>query len=92
MEKILIIGEIMVKKLEVFISNNCHHCEDCIKTIKKAKEQIDFDYEIIDIMTKDGKNRALDYGLLYVPSIAINKSVEIIGTPSLKEFIKMVSI
>lgn len=81
----------MVKKLEVFISNDCHHCEDCINIVKKAKELTDFDYEIVDIMTDDGKKRALNYGLLYVPSIAINNVVEIIGTPTVNQLIRIVN-
>lgn len=80
----------MVKKLELFIHVNCHHCEDAVRLIKEAKELIDFDYEIINIVSDDGKRRALDYGLLYVPSIAIDGSVEIIGTPSLREFLSAV--
>lgn len=76
----------MVLKVEVFTSPSCPHCPMAEQVVEEAKKEIDdMDVEIVNIMTD--RQRAIDYGIMAVPAIAINGVVEFVGAPTKEELI-----
>ena len=75
----------MVLKVEVFTSPSCPYCPMAEQVAEEAKKEIgdDMDIEVINIMTD--RQRAIDYGIMAVPAIAINGVVEFVGAPSKEE-------
>lgn len=77
----------MVTKVEVFTSPTCPHCPGAERIVKQAKEELGdaIDVMIIDISDNDGRKKAIDYGIMAVPAIAINNVVEFVGAPTYPE-------
>ena len=77
----------MVLKVEVFTSPSCPHCPMAEQVVEEAKKEIgeDMDVEVINIM--NDRQRAIEYGIMAVPAIAINGIVEFVGAPSKEELI-----
>lgn len=75
----------MVIKLEVFTSPTCPYCPMAKEVAEEAKGKFgdSIDVEYVDI-TKD-RERAINYGLMAVPAIAIDGEVKFVGAPSLEE-------
>ncbi|MCL2687348.1 MAG: MJ0307 family thioredoxin [Methanobrevibacter sp.] len=72
-------------KVEVFTSPSCPYCPMAEKAAEEAKGKLgdEMELEIINIMTD--RQRAIDYGIMAVPAIAINGVVEFVGAPSFEE-------
>lgn len=79
----------MVIKVEVFTSDSCPHCPMAVRVAEEGKKQVDVDVdlEIVNVNTPDNRQRAIDYQIMAVPTIAINGKVEFIGAPSIGEFV-----
>ncbi|KZX17381.1 glutaredoxin [Methanobrevibacter cuticularis] len=75
----------MSLKVEVFTSPSCPYCPMAEKLVEEAKEEIgdSMEVEVINIMTD--RQRAVDYGIMAVPAIAINGVVEFLGAPDKEE-------
>ena len=75
----------MVLKVEVFTSPNCPYCPMAEQVVEEAKNEIGdgMDVEVVNIMTD--RQRAIDYGIMAVPAIAINGVIEFVGAPSKEE-------
>lgn len=74
----------MVLKVEVFTSPSCPYCPMAEQVVEEAKKEIgEMDVEVVNIMTD--RQRAIDYGIMAVPAIAINGVVEFVGAPSKEE-------
>ncbi|MBI5253471.1 MAG: MJ0307 family thioredoxin [Euryarchaeota archaeon] len=74
-------------KVEVFKTEMCPHCPKAVALVKEvAKDLKNVEVEIIDAM--QNPKRALEYGIMAVPTIVINGAKKIVGTPSKEEFIK----
>ena len=75
----------MVFKVEVFTSPSCPYCPMAEQVVEEVKKEIgdSMDVEVVDI-SKD-RQRAVDYGIMAVPAIAINGVVEFVGAPSKEE-------
>ncbi|MEA4957352.1 hypothetical protein SDC9_34105 [bioreactor metagenome] len=72
-------------KVEVFTSPSCPYCPMAEQVVDEAKKEIgdEMEVEVINIMTD--RQRAVDYGIMAVPAIAINGVVEFVGAPSKNE-------
>ncbi|WP_054835509.1 MJ0307 family thioredoxin [Methanobrevibacter arboriphilus] len=73
-------------KVEVFTSPSCPYCPMAEQVVEEAKNEIggdEMEVEVINIMTD--RQRAVDYGIMAVPAIAINGVVEFVGAPSKNE-------
>lgn len=82
-------GDCMVK-VEVFKTEMCPHCPRAIALVKEAAKDLkNVEVEIIDAM--QNPRRALDYGIMAVPTIVINGAKKFVGTPSREEFVKALS-
>jgi len=75
----------VVLKVEVFTSPNCPYCPMAEQVVEEAKNEIGdgMDVEVVNIMTD--RQRAIDYGIMAVPAIAINGVIEFVGAPSKEE-------
>lgn len=83
----------MTIRVEVFTSNSCPHCPAAVKVAEEAKNAInaDIDIEVVDINNPDNRQRAMDYQIMAVPTIAINNKVEFVGAPSKEQMIDKVN-
>ncbi|MDL2246502.1 MJ0307 family thioredoxin [Methanobrevibacter sp. OttesenSCG-928-K11] len=76
----------MVTKIEVFTTDSCPHCPAAIKVAEEAKQELnDIELEIIKIVDNASRERAIDYGIMAVPTIVINKEVTFTGAPTKEE-------
>ncbi len=82
----------MAIRVEVFTSNSCPHCPAAIKVAEEAKNAIDadIDVEIVDINDPVNRQRAMDYQIMAVPTIAINGKVEFVGAPTKEQMIEKI--
>ncbi|ADP77480.1 redox-active disulfide protein 1 [Methanothermus fervidus DSM 2088] len=76
----------MVVKIEIFTSPTCPHCPSAIALAEEIKEEYGNKVEIEEIDVMENREKAIEYGLLAVPTIAINGEVKFVGTPSKEEF------
>jgi len=72
-------------KVEVFTSPSCPYCPMAEQVVEEAKREIgaEMEIEVVNIMTD--RQRAVDYGIMAVPAIAINGVVEFVGAPNLED-------
>ena len=75
----------MVVKLEVFTSPSCPYCPMAKEVAEEARGKFgdSIEIEYVDI-TKD-RDRAIEYGLMAVPAIAIDGEIKFVGAPSLED-------
>lgn len=74
----------MAIKVEVFSSDSCPHCPGAIEVAQNAKNNmdLDIDLEILNVNDPENMERARNYQIMAVPTIAINGNVEFVGAPS----------
>ena len=82
----------MAIKVEVFVSDTCPHCPGAVEVANEAKEVLGdkMDVEILNISDSDNRQRALDYQIMAVPSIAVNNVVEFVGAPTKEQLIEKI--
>ena len=82
----------MVVKVEVFTSDSCPHCPAAVNVANNAKEIIGADVDVIicNIGLEGNRQKAIDYGIMAVPTIVINDEVAFGGAPSLDELVNKV--
>ncbi|KZX17444.1 MJ0307 family thioredoxin [Methanobrevibacter filiformis] len=74
-------------KVEVFTSPSCPYCPMAEELVEKAKQEIgdSIEVEVINIM--EDRQRAVEYGVMAVPAIAIDGVVEFVGAPSFEDLL-----
>lgn len=78
----------MVIKVEVFTSPTCPHCPGAVKAVEAAKEEVsDLEIDICNVNDEQNRQKAINYGIMAVPSIVINGAVEFVGAPTLNELL-----
>ena len=76
----------MATLVEVFTSPTCPHCPGAVRVVEEAKKEIkDLEVEVLDTSDSSNRQKAMDYGIYAVPTIAINGVVEFVGAPTLSE-------
>lgn len=80
----------MAIKVEVFVSDSCPHCPGAVEVANGAKEVLGdkIDVEILNIGISENRQRAIDYQIMAVPTIAINNEVEFVGAPTQDQLIE----
>lgn len=80
----------MVVKIEVFTSPTCPYCPMAIQVVDEAKREFGdaIDVEKIDIMVD--RKKAIDYGLMAVPAIAMNGVVKFVGAPDKEDLFEAI--
>jgi len=80
----------MVVNIEVFTSPTCPYCPMAIEVVDEAKKEFGdrIQVEKIDIMAD--REKAIEYGLMAVPAIAINGVVRFVGAPSREELFEAI--
>jgi len=77
---------IKMTKVEVFVSSTCPHCPGAIQVVKEAKDEIpDLDVKICNVEDAENRDKAIEYGIMAVPTIVIDNKVSFVGAPSLSE-------
>lgn len=79
----------MVKNVEVFTSPSCPHCPAAKEVVELAKKELGdaINVTYYDTMNPEGREKAVSYGVMYVPAIAIDGVIDFVGAPSLPELI-----
>ena len=79
-------------KVEVFTSPSCPYCPMAEQVVEEAKAELgnEMEVEVVDIM--NDRQRAVDYGIMAVPAIAINGVVEFVGAPSKEELMAKLTL
>jgi thioredoxin 1 len=77
----------MVVKIEVFTSPSCPYCPMAVELVDEVKKEMPDDLEIekVDIMVD--REKAIEYGLMAVPAIALNGVVRFVGAPGKEELV-----
>ncbi|MBU4535887.1 MAG: MJ0307 family thioredoxin [Euryarchaeota archaeon] len=80
----------MVVKIEVFTSPTCPYCPMAIEVVDEAKKDLGdvLEVETVDIM--EDREKAVNYGLMAVPAIAMNGVVKFVGAPSKEELMQAI--
>ena len=84
-----------MKKVVLVVSSKrlkagCPTCEATKKFWKRMRERHRFDYEEIDIDTKEGRLFAEKHSILSAPTTVIDNKVAFIGLPNRDEAIKII--
>jgi small redox-active disulfide protein 1 len=75
-------------KVEVFVSSTCPHCPGAVQVVEEAKKQVpDMEVQIRNVEDAENREDAINYGIMAVPTIAIDNHVEFVGAPSLPELL-----
>jgi thioredoxin len=80
----------MVVKVEVFTSPSCPYCPMAVEVVDEVKKEMPNDLEVekIDIMVD--REKAIEYGLMAVPAIALNGVVRFVGAPNKDELLEAI--
>ncbi|NYT18442.1 MAG: thioredoxin [Methanobacteriales archaeon] len=80
----------MVVKVEVFTSPSCPYCPMAVQVVEEVEKEMPNDLEVekIDIM-KD-REKAIEYGLMAVPAVALNGVVRFVGAPNKEELLSAI--
>lgn len=83
----------MAIKVEVFSSNSCPHCPGAIKVAEDAQKDmdLDIDVEVVNVNDPDNMQRARDYQIMAVPTIAVNGKVEFVGAPTEDQLVSKIN-
>lgn len=83
----------MVIRVEVFSSNSCPHCPSAIKVAEEAQNDmgLDIEVEVVNVNDPDNMQRARDYQIMAVPTIAINGKVEFVGAPTKDQLVSKIN-
>ena len=82
----------MVVNIEVFTSDSCPHCPAAVNIANETKEILGADVDIVicNINLEENRQKAMDYQIMAVPTIAINGEVAFLGAPTLDELVNKV--
>jgi small redox-active disulfide protein 1 len=83
-----IVGDIM--KIEVFTSPSCPYCPMAVGVARKIAKEKKAKLEEIDIMVD--KTKAVEYGLMAVPAIAVDGVIKFVGAPTEEELKKAIPL
>jgi small redox-active disulfide protein 1 len=75
----------MVVKIEVFTSPSCPYCPMAIEVVDAVKKEMQDDIEVEKIDIMQDREKAIEYGLMAVPAVAINGVVKFVGAPEKTE-------
>ena len=79
----------MTIKIEVFSTDSCPHCPSAERVAEEAKNELnDIDLEIVKINSEENRQRAINYGIMAVPTIVINGQVAFTGAPTKEQLIE----
>ncbi len=78
---------ITMVKIEVFTSPMCPHCPAAKRVVDEVVSEMGGNIEVEHINVNENPDRAVQYGIMAVPTIVINGNVEFIGAPT-KEGLK----
>ena len=75
----------MVVKVEVFTSPTCPYCPMAVEVVEAAQNDLGDSIEVEKVDIMQDREKAIEYGLMAVPAIAIKGGVKFVGAPSLDE-------
>lgn len=75
----------MVVKIEVFTSPSCPYCPMAIEVVDAVTKEMQDDIEVEKIDIMQDREKAIEYGLMAVPAVAINGVVKFVGAPEKTE-------
>jgi thioredoxin len=80
----------MAVKIEVFTSPSCPYCPMAIEVVDQVKKEMGDKIDVEKINIMDDRQKAIEYGLMAVPAVAINGLVKFIGAPEKEELVRAI--
>lgn len=80
----------MVVKVEVFTSPSCPYCPMAIEVVNEVEKDMPGTLEVKKIDIMEDRDKAIEYGLMAVPAIALNGVVRFVGAPAKEELVKAI--
>ena len=80
----------MVVKVEVFTSPSCPYCPMAVEVVKEVEKDMPGALEVKKIDIMEDREKAIEYGLMAVPAIALNGVVRFVGAPAKEELVKAI--
>jgi thioredoxin 1 len=80
----------MAVKIEVFTSPSCPYCPMAIEVVDAVTKEMQEDIEVEKIDIMQNREKAIEYGLMAVPAVAINGNVKFVGAPEKDELEKAI--
>jgi len=80
----------MVVKVEVFTSPSCPYCPMAVDVVDAVKKEMQDDIEVEKIDIMQNREKAVEYGLMAVPAVAINGVIKFVGAPQREELEKAI--
>ncbi|ADG13871.1 MJ0307 family thioredoxin [Methanocaldococcus infernus] len=75
-------------KVEVFTSPMCPHCPAAKRVVEEVAKEMPIEVEYIDVTQNPQK--AMEYGIMAVPTIVIDGEIEFIGAPTKEALIEAI--
>jgi small redox-active disulfide protein 1 len=77
--------------MELLYSPVCPHCPKAKEVLLEVLEEIDgkVRFEEVNVLSREGFERAKRYGVKAVPAIIINKRRKIVGVPTKERLLKI---
>lgn len=83
----------MTVTIELFYSPICPHCpkakEVLLEVVEKVDERIRLDE--VNVLSKEGLERAKKYGVMAVPAIIVNMKHKMVGVPEKERLLKILN-
>jgi thioredoxin 1 len=80
----------MVVKVEVFTSPSCPYCPMAVEVVNEVEKDMPGALEVEKIDIMEDREKAVEYGLMAVPAIALNGVVRFVGAPAKEELVKAI--
>lgn len=80
----------MVVKVEVFTSPSCPYCPMAVEVVNEVEKEMPGTLEVEKIDIMEDREKAIEYGLMAVPAIALNGVVRFVGAPAKEELLKAI--
>ncbi len=79
----------MKKKVILLVSRWCPTCPNADALWRKLKEEYDFDYEVLDVTSKEGRYWVSKLMIRSVPSSIVDGKLAFVGVPDEREARKL---
>ena len=77
-------------KIELFTSPMCPHCPAAKRVVEEVANEMPDAVEVEYINVMENPQKAVEYGIMAVPTIVINGKVEFIGAPTKEALIEAI--
>ena len=81
----------MTVKIEVFSTDSCPHCPAAVAIAEEVKAELgDIEVEVVKIADNESRERAINYGIMAVPTVVVNNEPMPPGAPFKQDLIDLI--